>query len=191
MADLKRKAFLYLYLVFWLAYPCAVLCVWFTDRELLLGDAWTAFRIQRLLNFAAALDIAGLAALWAHENGWTRWRKILLGLGAVGVMLLLVCVNGALWFLDGTQGYHAFRSPDGEHTIVVSENVSLIAGQVTLYERLNPFLIQPKDRVSTDDGCRPVCAGKYELHWEDNGVRLTIADGMGGEETLSAGLRES
>lgn len=189
MADLKRKAFLYLYLVLWLAYPCGVLCL--SDCALLLGEGWTALRIQRLLNGFAVLDIAGLAALWVRKNGWTRWRKVLLGLGAVGMALLLVCVNGVLALLDGTQEYHTFHSPDGGHTIVVSENVSLIAGQVTLYERVSPFLIQPRDRVSTDDGFRPVCAGKYALRWQGDMVTLTVSDGMGGEETLSADLKDS
>ena len=46
------------------------------------------------------------------------------------------------------------------------ENVSLISGQVVLYERVNPFLIYPKERIITDDGHRPICAGEYSLAWD-------------------------
>ena len=56
------------------------------------------------------------------------------------------------------------------------ENVSLISGQVTLYERVNPFLIDldPKERIITDDGYRPVCAGKYSLVWQGDTVTLSV-----------------
>lgn len=86
--------------------------------------------------------------------------------------------------------YHSFASPDGAHTIVIMENVSLISGQVVLYERVNPFLIYPKDRIVTDDGYRPVCAEKYSLVWKENAVTLSVADGAGGNETISVTLDE-
>ena len=72
--------------------------------------------------------------------------------------------------------------------MVVMERVSLIAGEVTLYERINPFLIQFKGSMTTDDGYRPVCAGDFSLFWEGDSVRLIAGDGMGGEATVSVGL---
>ena len=88
----------------------------------------------------------------------------------------------------GWEEYHSFTSPDGAHTIVIMENVSLISGQVVLYERVNPFLICPKERIVTDDGYRPVCAGKYSLVWQEDAVTLSVADGAGGSKTISVTL---
>ena len=72
------------------------------------------------------------------------------------------------------------------------ENVSLISGQVTLYERVNPFLIDldPKERIITDDGYRPVCAGKYSLVWQGDTVTLSVTNGAGWNETISVTLDE-
>ena len=72
------------------------------------------------------------------------------------------------------------------------ENISLISGQVTLYERVNPFLIDldPKGRIITDDGYRPVCAGKYSLVWQGDAVTLSVANGAGWNETISVALDE-
>jgi len=106
------------------------------------------------------------------------------------VALVLLCWNFLCVFLDGAEEYHSFTSPDSAHTIVIMENVSLISGQVVLYERVNPFLINPKDRIITDDGYRPVCAGKYSLVWQGNTVTLSVADGAGGNETISVTLDE-
>ena len=70
------------------------------------------------------------------------------------------------------------------------ENVSLISGQVTLYERVNPLLIYLKERIITDDGYRPVCAGKYSLVWQGDTVTLSVANGAGWNETISVTLDE-
>jgi len=104
------------------------------------------------------------------------------------VALVLLCWNFLCVFLDGAEEYHSFTSPDSAHTIVIMENISLISGQVVLYERVNPFLIYPKGQIITDDGYRPVCAGKYSLVWQGNTVTLSVADGAGGNETISVPL---
>lgn len=109
---------------------------------------------------------------------------------AVGVAFLLSCGNFLCIFFDGGEEYHSFTSPDGTHTIVIAEQVSLISGQVTLYERVNPFLIYPKERIITDDGYRPVCAGKYSLVWQEDIVTLSVANGAGGNETILVTLDE-
>ena len=70
------------------------------------------------------------------------------------------------------------------------EKVSLISGQVTLYEWVDPFLIYPKERIITDDGYRPVCAGEYSLVWQGDTVTLSVANGAGGNETISVTLDE-
>ena len=187
---MKRKLCCGLYLAIWLAFPCAVFAVWCADYDLLIGTEWTAFRIQFVLNGITALIGAGFAVRRYLGSGRQFLNRLLLVLPLAGIAVLLLCTNGLCWFLDSAQEYHSFRSPDKTHTVVIMENVSLIAGRVTLCERVNPFLIQAKAGVSTDDGHRPVCAGEYALVWDGDTVTLTIADGMGGEKTISAVLRQ-
>lgn len=57
-------------------------------------------------------------------------------------------------------------------------------------ERVNPFLIYPKERIITDDGHRPICAGEYSLVWDGDTVILSVSDGAGGSETISVALDE-
>lgn len=102
--------------------------------------------------------------------------------------LLLVCGNFFCRLLNSGEEYHNFPSPDGTHTIVIAERVSLIAGQVTLYERINPAMIYPREHIITDDGYRPVCAGEYSLVWQGDTVTLSVADGAGGDKTVSVTL---
>ena len=109
---------------------------------------------------------------------------------AAGVALLLFCWNFLCALLDGAVEYHSFTSPDNTHTIVIMEKVSLISGRVVLYERVNPFLIYPRERIITDDGYRPICAGKYLLAWDEDTVTLSVSDGAGGDETISVTLNE-
>ena len=109
---------------------------------------------------------------------------------AAGVALVLLCWNFLCVLLDGAEEYHSFTSPDSRHTIVLMEKVSLISGRVVLYERVNPFLIYPKDRIITDDGYRPVCAGEYSLVWDGNTVTLLVSDGIRESETISVALDE-
>lgn len=109
---------------------------------------------------------------------------------AGGVALVLLCWNFLCVLLDGAEEYHSFTSLDNTHTIVIMENVSLISGQVVLYDRINLFLIYPKDRISTDNGYRPVCAGEYSLVWDGDTVTLSVSDEVGENETISVALDE-
>lgn len=182
------KRFFYADLAVWLAFPCVVFAIWCADCDLLIGDSWTAFRVQCVLNAIAAVLGIAMLTLRYRETGRTFWNRAALGLSAAGITLLLLSWNFLCLFLDEGQEYHSFSSPDGSHTVVVMERVSLIAGDVTLYERINPFLIQFKGSMTTDDGYRPVCAGDFSLFWEGDSVRLIAGDGMGGEATVSVGL---
>lgn len=187
---MKLRKFLYLYLALWLAFPCIVVIIWMMDYNLLIETTGTAFLIQGILNCAAAACGIALAFQHYRETDKALKNKVILTVIAGSVALLLLCWNFLCVFFDGTEEYHSFTSPDGAHTIVIMENVSLISGQVVLYERVNPFLIYPKDRIITDDGYRPVCAGKYSLVWQGNAVTLSVADGAGGNETISVTLDE-
>lgn len=192
-AELRRwvqragRRCLYGLLVLWLAFPCAVLIIWWMDCDLLLGTRGTPFYIQALLNSAAALCGLTLAALrYRGTERAVRDRAVLL-LTALGIALLLFCGNTLCRIFDSVEEYHSFSSPDGTHTVVIMENVSLISGQVTLFERRGP-LLYPRARIKTDDGFRPVCAGTYSLTWQDGGVVLTVFNGAGWQETVSVSL---
>lgn len=185
---MKLRKFLYLYLALWLAFPCIVIIIWMTDYNLLIGTKGTAFFIQRILNCVAAVCGMVLAFLHYRETEKAPKNKVILAAIAAGVAFLLLCWNCLCILFDSGEEYHSFTSPDGTHTIVIMENVSLISGRVVLYERVNPFLIYPKERIITDDGYRPVCAGKYSLVWDGDNVTLSVSDGAGGNETISVTL---
>lgn len=187
---MKLRKFLYLYLALWLAFPCIVIIIWMMDYNLLIGTTGTAFHIQGILNCIAAVCGITLAFLHYRETEKALKNKVILTVIAGGVALVLLCWNFLCVLFNRAEEYHSFTSPDNTHTIVIIENVSLISGQVTLYERVNPFLIYPKERIITDDGYRPVCAGKYSLVWQGDTVTLYVANGAGGNETISVTLDE-
>lgn len=185
---MKLRKILYSYLALWLVFPCIVIIIVMMDYNLLIGTTGTAFLIQGILNCIAAVCGVTLAYLHYRETEKALKNKIILAVIAAGVAFLLLCGNFLCIFFDGVEEYHSFTSPDGTHTIVIMENVSLISGQVVLYERVNPFLIYPKERIITDDGYRPVCAGKYSLVWQGDIVTLSVANGDGWNETISVAL---
>ena len=177
---MKLRRFLYMYLALWLAFPCVIFIIWVQNHELLIGSTGTAFFIQSILNCIAAF--CGITLAFLHYRGT---EKTLI---AGGVALVLLCWNFLCVLLNGAEEYHSFTSPDNTHTIVIMENVSLISGQVVLYERVNPFLIYPKERIITDDGHRPICSGEYSLVWDGDTVTLSVFDGFGKNDTISVTL---
>ncbi len=185
---MKLRRFLYLCFALWLAFPCIVVIIWMTDYNLLIGTTGTAFLIQSILNCVAAA--CGIVLVFQHyrETEKALKNKVILAVIAGGVALALLCWNFLCVLLDGAEEYHSFTSPDNTHTIVIMEKVSLISGRVVLYERVNPFLIYPKERIITDDGHRPICAGEYSLVWDGDTVSLSVSDGAGGNETISVAL---
>ena len=185
---MKLRKYLYFCLALWLAFPCIAVAVSTMDLYLLIGTTGTAFFIQIILNRIAAVCGIVLAFLHYRETQKTLMNKVILMVLAAGMALLLLCWNFLCIFFDGSEEYHSFTSPDGTHTIVLMENADGISGQVVLYERANPFLIYPRERIITDDGYRPVCAGEYSLVWDGDTVTLSVSDGAGGNETISVAL---
>ena len=187
---MKLRRFLYMYLALWLAFPCVIFIIWVQNHELLIGSTGTAFFIQSILNCIAAFCGITLAFLHYRETKKALKNKVILAVIAGGVALVLLCWNFLCVLLNGAEEYHSFTSPDNTHTIVIMENVSLISGQVVLFERVNPFLIYPKERIITDDGHRPICAGEYSLVWDGDTVILSVSNGAGENETISVALDE-
>ena len=187
---MKLRRFLYMYLALWLAFPCVIFIIWVQNHELLIGSTGTAFFIQSILNCIAAFCGITLAFLHYRETKKALKNKVILAVIAGCVALVLLCWNFLCALLNGAEEYHSFTSPDNTHTIVIMENVSLISGQVVLFERVNPFLIYPKERIITDDGHRPICAGEYSLVWDGDTVILSVSNGAGENETISVALDE-
>ena len=187
---MKLRNCLYLYLALWLAFPCIVVTISMMDLYLLIGTRGTAFFIQSILNCAAA----ACGIILAFQHYWETEKalidKVILVVLAAGMVFLLSCWNLLCIFSDWAEEYHSFTSPDGAHTIVIMENADGISGQVVLYERVNPFLIDRKERIITDDGYRPICAGEYSLVWDGDIVTLSVSDGAGGNETVSVTLKK-
>ncbi len=184
------KKFLYLSLLLWVVFPCIVFIIWGTGHELLIGTRGTAFFIQGILNYTAALSGIALEILHYCKTPKAVKNRAALSLITVCIAVLLLCGNFFCTLMGRFEEYHSFSSPDKTHSIVIMENVSLISGQVTLYERVSPFLISRKAYIITDDGYRPVCAGKYTLEWQENMVILTVFNGAGEQKTISATLKE-
>ena len=109
------KRFFYADLAVWLAFPCVVFAIWCADCDLLIGDSWTAFRVQCVLNAIAAVLGIAMLTLRYRETGRTFWNRAALGLSAAGIALLLLSWNFLCLLLDEGQEYHSFSSPDGSH----------------------------------------------------------------------------
>lgn len=187
---MKVKKYLYLYLALWLVFPCIVFIISTAGYNLLIGTKGTAFFIQGILNCIAAFCGIILAFLHYRRTEKALTNKGVLFVTVVCITFLMLCGNFLCRLFDSVEEYHSFCSPDGAHTIVIMENVSFISGQVVLYERVNPFLIYPKERIITDDGYRPICAGEYLLVWQGNTVTLSVSDGAGEEKIISVTLSE-
>ena len=91
-------------------------------------------------------------------------------------------------FFDGFEDYHSFTSPDNAHTIILEESISFTSEQIDLYERVNPFLIHPKEHIIIDYWCLPICNGTYSLVWDGDTVTLSVFDGFGKNDTISVAL---
>ena len=151
---------------------------------LLLGPQGDLPLVQRVLNVLALVSAIVLGVIHYRETPRALGNKIALGLLSLGLVVLTAFSNFMFLIMDDTD-YHRFTSPDGEHTIVAGDRSFLLAGSVTVYERVGPFLYKERGYATTDDGHRPFCSGDYQIDWREDGVEVTLGDGMGGEETVS------
>ncbi len=159
------------------------------EYMLLLGPQGDLPLVQRVLNILALVSAIALAAIHYTETPRGPGNKLALGLLSLGLVVLTGYSNFIFLIMDDTD-YHRFTSPDGEHTIVAGERSFLLAGGVTVYERVGPFLYRERGYAATDDGHRPFCSGGSRVEWRKGGVEVTFTDGMGGWETISVELDE-
>ena len=64
------------------------------------------------------------------------------------------------------------KSPDGEHTIVVTESYSWHHGGGRVYEKVNPLFIKAIGSYSINDVELPFTSGEYTVEWFDDGLRI-------------------
>ena len=117
----------------------------------------------------------------------SRCEKNLIIMIAVVVLsaIALPCFS-FLYVLFGNEGtYYTFYAPDRKYCVVAKEWSWLLAGGVVLYERTNPFLVEEKANLTTDDGFEAIRANAYEIEWDDNIVTFTVEtmNGHGDKDT--------
>lgn len=96
----------------------------------------------------------------------------------LGIVISTITLLGAtfyyLLFVADRETYYTFYSSDKKYSVVAEEWSWLLSGGVILYERTNPFLIEKKAVLITDDGFRAIKEDAYEIQWDGNIVTFTI-----------------
>lgn len=156
--------------------------------EFLLGTWGTGPVFQCLFNDLALISGTLLAVLhYRLSSGHKLSDRFFLGLTVLGLAVLLLLSNVFCLFWDNGDCNHSFTSPDGAHTIVVHERSVLLAGSVSVYERVHPLVVHLRASETTDDGYKPIEAGDYAVTWHADSVTVSFGDGAGGQKrcTLS------
>ena len=121
------------------------------------------------LFFIAAWTIVAIVSLIRYKmKGNTRHPilvTILVIVGVIVMTLFLLVSSFLIWFIHVEDTYHTFQSPDGEHIIVTCEVSMLMFGEVLLYEKTGPFLVEYETALPADDGMKPITNGDYQIEW--------------------------
>lgn len=183
------KVSLYLSCSLCLIWPIVNLAVHLAapDDRIWLGTLGSPTLLQRAFDVLAFFGGVLLAAGRFRKTEKKPGNFLALG-GVVSLLaVLLLLTNGVLMIGDDSD-YYRFTSPDQKDTILVSENSFLQAGWVSVYQRVNPFVVRLRDTRTTDDGYRPIGAGNYAVQWEERQVVVSFGDGMGGRERVTVPL---
>lgn len=157
---------------------CPVLAALFlipvvTGKKILIGHVSGSQFIYGII--AIILFLAVLFAIVRYR--YVKCVKnliIMISVSVISVAALLITSFFYLLFMADSATYYTFYSPDGNYCVVAEEWSWLLAGHITLYERINPFLVEKKAVLTTDDGFRAIAADAYEIQWDNNVVTFTI-----------------
>ena len=152
----------------------------------LLGTWGTGPVFQCLFNDLAFISGTLLAVL--HYRLGSEHKpsdRVFLGLTVFGLAVLLLLSNLFCLFWDNGDCNHSFTSPDGAHTIVVHERSVLLAGSVSVYERVHPLVVRLWASEITDDGYKPIEAGDYAVTWHTDSVTVSFGDGAGEQKSCT------
>lgn len=132
------------------------------------------------LLFIAAWTIVAIVSLIRYKMKGNTQHPILVIVGVIVLMLFLLGSSFLNWFIHVGDIYYTFQSPDGEHIIVTCESSVLLFGEVSLYEKTSPLLVEYEAVLSVDDGGRPITNGDYQIEWLDDTVIFSVSHCGGG-----------
>lgn len=141
--------------------------------------------MQALLMFVAFLSLALFfsAAVLIFLRIFKRTGiKLTLSLLLL-VLVLFLLVYAMMFALFQPTSYVELTSPDGEHTIIILEDVYLFSNYGgDIYERTGVFSMKFRDKyLATRDSYYPFSQGDYEIEWRQDGVLLCYDDGDAGD----------
>ena len=132
------------------------------------------------LLFIAAWTIVGIVSLIRYKMREDARHPILAMVGATALTLFLLVGSFLDWFIHGNDTYYTFQSPDGEHVIVAYEHAVLLSGDVYLYEKTSPFLMEYETVLFINNGGLPITQGVYRIEWVDGAVIFSVPSSSGG-----------
>lgn len=132
------------------------------------------------LLFVATWTIVAIVSLIRYKMKGNTRHPILVIVGLIVMTLFLLGTSFLNWFIHVGDSYYTFQSPDGEHTIVTCESSALLFGEVRLYEKTGPLLVEYEAALSVDDGGRPITNGDYQIEWLDDTVIFSVSQCSGG-----------
>ncbi len=132
------------------------------------------------LLFVAAWMIVAIVSLIRYKMTKNARHPILAIMGVIAMTLFLLGSGFLNWLAHAGDIYYTFQSPDGDHIIIAYEHAMLLFGEVSLYEKTSPFLIEYETALSVDDGGRPITDGAYQIEWMDDTVLFSVSHYGGG-----------
>lgn len=127
------------------------------------------------LLFVAAWMIVAIISLIRYKMAKNAQHPIPAIIGVITLALFLLGSSFLKWLAHSGDTYYTFQSPDGEHIIVAYESAMLLHGEVSLYEKTSPFLVEYETVLSVDDGGRPITDGAYQIEWTDDAVLFSVS----------------
>lgn len=106
------------------------------------------------------------------------------------ILILFFLLSSFIYIIKRSSSvYYTFKSPDKKHTIIAKETSILLLGEVSLYERENPFFIKNLDAyILPDDGYTPIYNNNYNIKWNENKFSLSVYDASGSKDWFSVSV---
>ncbi len=127
------------------------------------------------LFFIAAWTIVAIVSLIRYKMKGNTRHPILVIVGVIVMTLFLLVSSFLIWFIHVEDTYHTFQSPDGEHIIVTCEISMLMFGEILLYEKTGPLLVEYETALPADDGMKLITNGDYQIEWLDDKVIFSVS----------------
>ena len=159
------------------------------DYQFLIGTHGDWFFFQQVFSVLSFVSGAMLAVRWYRKTAQGAVQKAALAVCVGSFAALLLFFHMFLLFFH-TQSRYSFFSSHGSHAIVVEEDSFLLAGWVSVYQRVNPFFVRLAGKENTDDGYRPIQAGDYAVTWSGQQAVIQFGDGAGKQKEICLSFAE-